>query len=151
MNDTDLHDKIINRLPYTRPFLFVDKILDVNDQEIIGTYQFRSDESFYSGHFQDNPVTPGVILLEVIGQIGLVCFGIYLLKLHDNQSNYLAILSHLDADFREIVRPGEIVQVHAEKVYFRNNILKCKAEMTNEKKEVVMNATIMCTFKMPDE
>lgn len=151
MSETELQDKILSRLPYTRPFLFVDNLIDINDEVITGSYQYRTDESFYSGHFKDNPVTPGVILLETIGQIGLVCFGIYLLKLYDNQANYLPILSHLDADFREVVRPGETVIVRAEKIYFRNNILKCQAEMTNDKKEVVMNATIMCTFKISDE
>ena len=45
-----------------------------------GFYTFKEDEYFYQGHFKDNPITPGVILTEVMAQIGVVCLGIYLLK-----------------------------------------------------------------------
>src|SRR6187399_1349159 len=72
--------EIIEKLPYTKPFLFVDEILNVNENGVEGTYYFNENLDFYKGHFIENPLTPGVILTEVMAQIGLVCLGIYLLN-----------------------------------------------------------------------
>ncbi len=76
----DLLKTIVQLLPYSRPFLFVDELTSVNDNGCEGFYIFREDEFFYQGHFKDNPVTPGVILTECMAQIGLVCLGIYLVQ-----------------------------------------------------------------------
>ncbi|MBT8319592.1 MAG: hydroxymyristoyl-ACP dehydratase, partial [Gramella sp.] len=61
--------KILDQLPYSKPFLFVDEILEVNDNSISGTFTFSKDLDFYRGHFSGNPVTPGVILTECMAQI----------------------------------------------------------------------------------
>ena len=71
---------IIQYLPYSKPFLFVDELLEVSENGVSGTYTFSESEFFYKGHFKENPITPGVILTETMAQIGLVCLGIYLLK-----------------------------------------------------------------------
>ena len=70
---------IINSLPYSKPFLFVDRITEVDENGITAEYTFRTDEYFYEGHFVNNPVTPGVILTECMAQISLAAFGSYLL------------------------------------------------------------------------
>jgi len=70
---------ILSKLPYSKPFLFVDKILEVDGNSITGEFTFSPDLDFYKGHFEGNPVTPGVILTECMAQIGVVCLGIYLL------------------------------------------------------------------------
>ena len=72
--------EIIEALPYRPPFLFVDALEEVTENGSKGYYQLKKDEYFYRGHFPDNPITPGVILIEIMAQIGLVCYGIYLEK-----------------------------------------------------------------------
>ena len=72
--------EIISRLPYSRPFLFVDEILSISENGVEGTFIFSPDLDFYKGHFKDNPITPGVILIETMAQIGVVCFGIFIHK-----------------------------------------------------------------------
>ena len=72
--------EIISRLPYESPFLFVDELQEADENGIKGSYTFKNDEYFYQGHFKDNPITPGVILIETMAQIGLVSFGIFLVK-----------------------------------------------------------------------
>ncbi len=76
----DLLKTIVQQLPYSRPFLFVDELTSVNENGSEGFYTFREDEYFYQGHFKNHPVTPGVILTECMAQIGLVCLGIYLVQ-----------------------------------------------------------------------
>jgi 3-hydroxyacyl-[acyl-carrier-protein] dehydratase len=72
--------ELIEKLPYGPDFLFVDEILSVDENTIVGSYTFRTDALFYRDHFPARPITPGVILIETMAQIGLVCFGFYLEK-----------------------------------------------------------------------
>ena len=136
-------EEIISKLPYSQPFLFVDEILEVDENGIRGTYTFDANHEFYKGHFKDNPVTPGVILTETMAQIGLVCFGIHLMNESENSIADVKIaLTSSEVDFFKPVFPAEKVVVISKKVYFRFNKLKCKVEMLNEKQELVCRGTI---------
>ncbi len=73
-----LCDRVLEWLPYSEPFLFVDGFDHIDENGASGHYTFRHDQSFYQGHFPGNPVTPGVILIETMAQIGLVGLGMYL-------------------------------------------------------------------------
>ncbi|MFY7672118.1 3-hydroxyacyl-ACP dehydratase FabZ family protein [Tenacibaculum sp. MEBiC06402] len=135
--------EIIKLLPYQSPFLFVDQLTSISKEGITGSYTFKKDEFYYRGHFKDNPVTPGVILTEVMAQIGVVCLGIYLLKEENNKVEKLkiALTSHT-VDFFIPVYPEEEVTVISEKEYFRFNKLKCKVKMLNTKGELICRGTI---------
>lgn len=134
-------DQIRERLPYSRPFLFVDELLSVDENGASGRFRFEETLEFYRGHFKDNPVTPGVILTECMAQIGLVCLGIFLL---DNEfSSTTAIgLTSTEIEFLKPVFPNENVTVTSVKKYFRFGKLKCEVEMKNEKGETVCSGTI---------
>ncbi len=134
--------KIIEQLPYSEPFIFVDELLSVSKESITGTYTFKNDLFFYEGHFKNNPVTPGVILTECMAQIGLVCFGVYILKEENISEKSTFALSSTEIDFYLPVYPGEKVFVISEKIYFRFQKLKCKVKMLNAKDEVVAKGTI---------
>jgi 3-hydroxyacyl-[acyl-carrier-protein] dehydratase len=133
--------EIISKLPYSKPFLFVDELLRVDENGVEGTYTFDENLDFYKGHFKDNPITPGVILTEVMAQIGLVCLGIYLLNDTFNKNTSIALTSN-EIDFLKPVYPNEKVRVISEKLYFRFGKLKCKVVMKNEKGETVCNGII---------
>ena len=135
------NQEIISKLPYSKPFLFVDEILQINENGVVGTYFFDKNLDFYKGHFKDNPVTPGVILTEVMAQIGLVCLGIFLLDDSFNRNTSIALTS-TEIEFLKPVFPKEKVIVISEKVYFRFGKLKCKVKMKNEKGEEVCTGII---------
>jgi 3-hydroxyacyl-[acyl-carrier-protein] dehydratase len=132
---------VLSKLPYDRPFLFVDTIVKIDEEGVEGEFTFNEDLDFYKGHFKDNPVTPGVILIEVMAQIGLVCLGIFLLN-EKVSSNTLIALTSTSVDFLKAVYPNEKVTVFSEKIYFRFGKLKCKVSMQNEKGELVCSGTI---------
>lgn len=132
---------ILSKLPYSKPFLFVDEIISIDENGVEGTYTFDENLDFYKGHFKDNPVTPGVILTEVMAQIGLVCLGIFLLDDSFNKNTAIA-LSSTDIEFLKPVFPNEKVTVISKKLYFRFGKLKCKVIMKNEKGEEVCTGTI---------
>jgi len=140
---------IIQLLPYKPPFLFVEELSHISENGSVGYYTFKNDEFFYQGHFKDRPITPGVILIEVMAQIGVVCLGIYLLKkiFADLKKPQIALTSN-KIDFFLPVKPKERVKVVSEKIYFRLNKLKCKVQLFNKKNELVCRGTISGMLKV---
>ena len=134
-------DEIISKLPYSKPFLFVDEIISIDENGVEGTYTFDEKLDFYKGHFKDNPVTPGVILTEVMAQIGVVCLGIFLLNNIFNKKTIIALTSS-EIEFLKPVFPNQKVTVISKKVYFRFGKLKCKVSMLNSSGEEVCCGTI---------
>ncbi len=132
--------EIISKLPYSKPFLFVDEIINISENGAEGCFTFDEDLDFYKGHFKDNPITPGVILIETMAQIGLVCLGIYLLK--DKNNKPKIALTSSEIEFLKPVFPNEKVTVISEKVYFRFGKLKCKVKMFNAENEIVCEGFI---------
>ncbi|SHM32320.1 3-hydroxyacyl-ACP dehydratase FabZ family protein [Flavobacterium saccharophilum] len=122
---------ILAKLPYSKPFLFVDELLHVDENSISGTYTYSEELDFYKGHFKDNPVTPGVILTETMAQIGLVCLGIHLLGDTFTKNTVIAFTS-ADMQFLKPVYPNEKITVISQKTFFRFGKLKCDVIMKNE-------------------
>ncbi|MDD3250782.1 MAG: beta-hydroxyacyl-ACP dehydratase, partial [Smithellaceae bacterium] len=110
---------------------------------IIGAYRFRNDEFFYPGHFPGRPITPGVILVETMAQIGVVAYGMYLLAGQKqvrpgDMKSPLSLFSLVeDIEFKGIVTPGERVIVRGKKIYMRKGALKVDVRMERENGEVV--------------
>lgn len=142
--------EIIEKLPYSYPFLFVDELEKINENGVSGSYTFSEGAFFYQGHFKDHPVTPGVILAECMAQIGVVCLGIFLLKREEekaeteeeNIGELNIAMSNIDIDFFIPVFPGEKVTVISEREYFRFHKLKCKVQMRNEAGKLVCKGEI---------
>ena len=135
------NQEIISKLPYSKPFLFIDELISIDENGAEGTFTFDENLEFYKGHFKEKPITPGVILTEVMAQIGLVCLGIYLLNNEFSKNTSIALTS-TSIDFLKPVFPAEKVTVISEKMYFRFGKLKCKVTMKNEKEEVVCRGEI---------
>lgn len=139
-------EEIILNLPYAKPFLFVDEIIHIDENGVEGSYTFDENLDFYKGHFIDNPVTPGVILIEVMAQIGVVCLGIFLLNNEFTKNSVIALTSS-ETEFLKPVYPNEKVMVISEKIYFRFGKLKCQVKMVNETGATVCQGTIAGIIK----
>jgi 3-hydroxyacyl-[acyl-carrier-protein] dehydratase len=124
--------QVLELLPQQRPFRFVDEILEVGEDRIVGCYAFREDEWFYAGHFPGRPVTPGVILLESMCQVGVVALGIYLFALEhsvEEARDWTTLFVDAESEFRRSVLPGERVTIRGERVFWRRNKLRSRVEM----------------------
>ena len=140
------YQEIISKLPYSKPFLFVDEILHIDQNGLEGTFKFDENLDFYKGHFKKNPVTPGVILTETMAQIGLVCLGIFLLDNNFDKHSLISLTS-TEIEFLKPVFPNEKVTVISEKIYFRFGKLKCKVIMKNESGAIVCQGNIAGMIK----
>ena len=141
--DESIIREVLALVPQQKPFRFIDEIIRLDEEEIVGAYRFREDEFFYPGHFPGRPITPGVILVESMAQIGVVAYGMYLLARQRNvrpneMKGPLSLFSLAeDIEFKGIVKPGERVIVRGKKIYMRKGALKVDVSMERENGEVV--------------
>jgi 3-hydroxyacyl-[acyl-carrier-protein] dehydratase len=136
--------QILDLLPQQRPFRYVDEIVEVDEQRIVGRYTFREDEWFYAGHFPGRPVTPGVILLESMCQVGVVALGIYLFALEhsiDEARHWTTLFVDAESEFVRTVLPGECVTIRGERVFWRRSKLRARIEMFGADGALVAHTT----------
>lgn len=108
LNKTPLYDinQIQKILPHRQPFLFVDKIMEITDEGIVGVKNVSMNEDFFRGHFPESPVFPGVLQIEAMAQVG----GIFSLSKVPDPENYLTYFMSIDkVKFKNQVIPGDTI------------------------------------------
>lgn len=105
------YQQIENILPHTFPFMLVDKVVEINKISIVGVKNITGDQYFFQGHFQGEPLMPGVLQLEAMAQAGGV------LVLHDKEdpskwSTYFVKIEN--AKFKGKVVPGDSLVIRME-------------------------------------
>jgi len=99
-------------LPHREPFLYVDKLVEVSDERIVGTRIYTEDDYFFKGHFPGYPVVPGVILVESMAQCGGA--GVSQSGILGDKLFFLATVDKVK--FRRQVVPGDEVRFEVENV-----------------------------------
>ncbi len=93
-------------LPHRPPFLLVDKVLQRTDEYVIGVKNVTMNEPFFVGHFPEEPVMPGVLVLEAMAQVG----GILALGAVDDPENYSTYFIKIDkVKFKRKIVPGDTI------------------------------------------
>jgi len=101
----DIND-IKRILPHRSPFLLVDKVLYLDDDYIVAVKNVTMNEPFFTGHFPDEPIMPGVLQVEALAQAG----GIFVLNSVPDPENYSTyFLKISDVRFRSKVVPGDVL------------------------------------------
>jgi UDP-3-O-[3-hydroxymyristoyl] N-acetylglucosamine deacetylase/3-hydroxyacyl-[acyl-carrier-protein] dehydratase len=91
-------------LPHRYPFLMVDKIMEINEENIIGVKNITMNEPQFTGHFPGNPIFPGVLQIEAMAQVG----GIFALSKVEDPHLYSTYFMKIDnVKFKQKVIPGD--------------------------------------------
>ena len=121
----DIH-QIMEVLPHRYPFLLVDRIIEHKEGWIKGVKNVTINEPFFQGHFPGEPVMPGVLILEAMGQVGAM-----MIVSAPNLYGMVTYLTGIDkARFRKPVRPGDQLVTTAELVRMRGRVGKVHAFAT---------------------
>lgn len=97
-------NEVKKRLPHRYPFLLVDKVIEMDEKSVVGIKNVTTNEPFFLGHFPDEPVMPGVMLVEASAQVG----GMLVLGTVTDPENYSTYFLKVDkVKFKRKVVPGD--------------------------------------------
>lgn len=124
-------NEILEILPHRYPFLLVDKITELTEDEVTGIKNVTMNEPQFTGHFPENPIMPGVLIIESMAQTG----GFLLLRRIEDPKKKLLYFGKIDnVRFKKTVKPGDTM-IHKMKLKnFRGNIcvIEGKSYVGNE-------------------
>jgi beta-hydroxyacyl-ACP dehydratase FabZ len=103
------YQDIIKILPHRYPFLFVDRILELElNKRVVGIKNVTINEPFFQGHFPGNPIMPGVLIIEAMAQVGGVLARLSVPGLLEDQTKQSLYFMSIDkVKFRKPVLPGD--------------------------------------------
>ena len=122
--------------------LLVDRILELEDDRIVGIKNVTSNEPFFDGHFPDFPVMPGVMIIEAMAQVA----GVQVLStIPDRETKLVLLASVEEAKFRKPVRPGDQLRMEMKVLRSRATMAKVSGTATVDG-AVVAEAEILCVL-----
>jgi 3-hydroxyacyl-[acyl-carrier-protein] dehydratase len=110
---------VLKMLPHRYPFLMVDRVIDIRgDEHGIGIKNVTINEPQFQGHFPDNPVFPGVLMIEGMAQTA----GVLCIAATGTQPASVFFLTINNAKFRKPVRPGDTIEYHMNRITRRKSM-----------------------------
>ena len=134
-------------LPHRYPFLLVDRIIEMDDVSVVGIKNVTYNEPFFTGHFPDFPVMPGVLIIEAMAQTA----GVQVLSsMPDRNSKLVFLVAVENARFRRPVRPGDTLRMEMAVIKRKASVAKFAGKATVDG-QVVAEVEVMCKLENKEE
>ena len=118
--------EIMEALPHRYPFLLVDRVIDIAEDEITAIKNVTINEEFFQGHFPQYPVMPGVLIMEALAQAP----GVLELSKPENKGKLVFYAGMDNVKYKKQVTPGDQLVLHAKFIKRRGPIPVVEAEAT---------------------
>lgn len=127
-------------LPHRYPFLLVDRILELEDDRIVGLKNVTINEPHFTGHFPQFAVMPGVLIVEAMAQVAGV---LVMSKIADRAGKLVLLATIEQAKFRKPVTPGDQLRIEMRITKLKSTLAKVSGTVTVDG-AVVAEAELMC-------
>lgn len=132
-------------IPHREPFLLVDEIVRREPGRIVCRKRFRGDEAFYAGHYPGRPITPGVLLCEAAIQAGAILLAEPTRAAAAGGGSVPVVTRISDVRFKQIVNPGDTIELDVELSERLANAYFLKAKITRAD-QLVARLEFACTM-----
>ena len=141
-------EKILKILPHRYPFLMIDRVVEMEKgKSIVAIKNVTYNEHFFQGHFPQQKVMPGVLLIEALAQAG----GVLIFHSIPEPEKVILFLSKVDnAKFRKPVVPGDQLRLEAEILKLKSKFCQMKGKVYVDE-ELVAEGEVMASFMNLEE
>ncbi len=146
-----MDQSITDLIPHRPPFLFIDEIVERNEDSLTARREWRAEEDFYSGHYPGSPITPGVLLCESVFQAGAAYMSLQAQTAGAVASDGVPLLAKIsDGRFRNPVFPGDEILITVTKKETMGGFTMMTGQIKKADGTRVLSVSFAVAWKVPE-
>ncbi|GAB5560081.1 MAG: hypothetical protein SynsKO_17280 [Synoicihabitans sp.] len=142
---------ITDLIPHRPPFLFIDEVVERDENALTARRTWRTEEDFYSGHYPGSPITPGVLLCESVFQAGAAYMSLQAQAAGAQPGEGVPLLAKIsDVRFRNPVFPGDEILITVTKKETMGGFTMMSGQIKKSDGTRVLSVSFAVAWKVPE-